>query len=285
MLPTDFQVRPVLTNDFELVLDFLSTAQHTHRHLDWRHPIDWLGEQPFLLCSYQEEPVSILICPHRNEKDVWIRSFAGQAFHSCRLSWPLLLEKTMATLKAENAEHLFTIALSDWYQELLTELGFKLVNQIVVLEKSNWQIKPVLVPPEGLTLFEMDSSDLEEVWQLDQICFDPLWQLTQEDILIAFKHAENSTILRNEKNKLVGYQIGNMLIGSGHLARIAVHPDYRRIHAAQMLLSDLLKRFAQLGATKVTVNTQQDNAASLVLYKENGFLPTGDQYPVYSMDL
>jgi ribosomal protein S18 acetylase RimI-like enzyme len=191
----------------------------------------------------------------------------------------------MATLKAKNANRLFTIALSDWYQELLTDSGFKLVNHIVVLEKSNWQIKPVLVPPEGLNLFEMESPDLDEVWQLDQICFDPLWQLTPEDILIAFKHAENSTILRNAKDKLVGYQIGNMVIGSGHLARIAVHPDYRRIHAAQMLLSDLLKRFAQLGATKVTVNTQQDNAASLVLYQENGFVPTGDQYPIYSLDL
>lgn len=285
MLPTEFLVSPVSATDLELVLDFLSTAQLSHRHLDWRLPIDWLGEQPYLLCSYQQEPISILISPYQNEKEVWIRAYAGQSYHSSRLSWPILLEKTRTILKSKGVDRLYSIALSDWYRDLLIGTGFTLVNQIVVLEKSNWQTKPLRVPPEGLLLQEMESADLEEVWQLDQICFEPLWHLTEEDIQIAFKQAENCTILRSPKGKLVGYQIGNMLLGTGHLARIAIHPDYRRIQAAQLLLSDLLKRFAQLGALSVTVNTQSDNLASLQLYQQNGFYLTGERYPVYSLDL
>jgi ribosomal protein S18 acetylase RimI-like enzyme len=285
MLPEDFQVIPVRTSDSELVLDFLSTAQYTHRHLDWRLPIDWLGEQPYLLCSYQEDPISMIVCPYQNGKEVWIRSYSGQAYHSCRMAWPLLLEKALDTLRGKNVQRLYSIALTDWYKELLTDSGFVLENRIVVLEKTNWQTKPLRVPPEGLTLKEMESSDLEEVWDLDQISFEPLWQLTLEDIEIAFRHSENCTVLRSPKNELVGYQIGNMLVGTGHLARIAIHPDYRRMHAAQMMLSDALKKFAQLGATKVTVNTQKDNLGSLQLYHQNGFLLTGDEYPVYSLTL
>lgn len=285
MLSTDFQVIPVQTSDSELVLDFLSTAQFTHRHLDWRLPIDWLGEQPYLICNYQQDPISMLVCPYQNEKHVWIRSFAGQAYHSCRLAWPILLDKTIQTLRAKNVEFIYSIALSEWYRELLNESGFTSETQIVVLEKTNWQTKSLRVPPEGLTLKEMESSDLGDVWELDQISFEPLWQLTREDLEIAFRHSENCTVLLDPKDKIVGYQIGNMLVGTGHLARIAIHPDFRRKQAAQMMLSAALKRFAQLGATRVTVNTQKDNAASLHLYHQNGFLLTDVEYPVYSLQL
>jgi ribosomal protein S18 acetylase RimI-like enzyme len=43
----------------------------------------------------------------------------------------------------------------------------------------------------------------------------------------------------------------------------------------------MLSQFDRRGAQAVTVNTQQDNIASLSLYQKAGFRRTGEEYPVY----
>jgi ribosomal protein S18 acetylase RimI-like enzyme len=47
------------------------------------------------------------------------------------------------------------------------------------------------------------------------------------------------------------------------------------------LVADVLSQFARRGAHTLTVNTQQDNLASLALYEKVGFIRTGEEYPVY----
>jgi ribosomal protein S18 acetylase RimI-like enzyme len=48
-----------------------------------------------------------------------------------------------------------------------------------------------------------------------------------------------------------------------------------------MLLRDLLVQFKRRGALRITVNTQEDNLASIALYERAGFTKTGESFPVY----
>jgi ribosomal-protein-alanine N-acetyltransferase len=71
----------------------------------------------------------------------------------------------------------------------------------------------------------------------------------------------------------------------GHLARLAVHPEFQGRGIGHALLHDLLVRFQERGAMRVTVNTQDNNHASLRLYRKAHFHLTGESYPVYEYPL
>jgi [ribosomal protein S18]-alanine N-acetyltransferase len=285
MTQSSFQIISAQTSDSKLVLDFLSTAPFYFRHLDWHLPVDWLGTQPYYICSYQNQTVALLICPYINDPFVWIRCFAGHALHSTQEAWNQLLQTSIIDLQKLGATALYSIALQDWYRELLFSSGFMEDNQIVVLENKLQQSPYLIEPVDGFHLTQMQPLELEEVWKLDQTCFGSLWQMSREDIMTAFRVSENCTTVRNDAHRLIGYQISNTMPSGGHLARIAVHPSFRGKRIGQLLLSGLLERFRQKSVLKVTVNTQADNTTAISLYEKNGFVLTGETYPVYRLDI
>ena len=50
-------------------------------------------------------------------------------------------------------------------------------------------------------------------------------------------------------------------------------------------MSDLFRYVTYAGISRLSVNTQSDNQASLNLYQRMGFLRTGEEYPVYMYDV
>ena len=84
---------------------------------------------------------------------------------------------------------------------------------------------------------------------------------------------------------MAGYQISTSTPMGGHLARLAVLPENQDHGIGKALLVDLLSQFARRGIVKVTVNTQADNLSSLNLYHKLGFHLTGEEYPVYQLNL
>ncbi|MDP3184422.1 MAG: GNAT family N-acetyltransferase, partial [Anaerolineales bacterium] len=69
------------------------------------------------------------------------------------------------------------------------------------------------------------------------------------------------------------------------LARLAVRQEAQGYGVGRALVSDLLQTLARRGAWRLTVNTQEDNASSLSLYKKLGFIETGDRYPVFEFQV
>lgn len=285
MFQNDFQIIPAKTSDYKLVSDFINSCPYYFRHLDWHLPVDWLGTQPYYLCQYQNKTIALIICPYMNEKQAWLRCFAGQAISSASVAWKHLLDQCKAELSAKGTDHLYSISLQDWYQDLLLSSGFCQDNQIVVLE-IQLSTNPISVlPVEGYTLSRMQPFELGNVWELDKLCFHPLWQMSHEDILTAFQVSENCSTVKTLNGQLVGYQISNSLPTGGHLARIAVHPLFQGKGISKLLLTDLLEIFRQTGTYRVTVNTQADNLRAITLYKKFGFVQTGEHYPVYLLKI
>jgi ribosomal protein S18 acetylase RimI-like enzyme len=88
-----------------------------------------------------------------------------------------------------------------------------------------------------------------------------------------------------DAGRLVGFQISTAVPLSGHMARLAVHPDYRHAHIGAYLTRDMLLHFSTGPAWKVTLNTQNTNHAALSLYTSLGFRLTGETFPVYQYRL
>jgi ribosomal-protein-alanine N-acetyltransferase len=80
---------------------------------------------------------------------------------------------------------------------------------------------------------------------------------------------------------MIGYQISTASPMGGHLARLAVRPQYQKNGIGYALVKDALDQFKRRGTLRVTVNTQKDNAVSLSLYLKAGFQSVGEEYPVY----
>jgi ribosomal protein S18 acetylase RimI-like enzyme len=83
--------------------------------------------------------------------------------------------------------------------------------------------------------------------------------------------------------KIVGYEMTTASQFSAHLARLAVLPEFRRGRIAKSMVCEMLRYFSNRGMMQLTVNTQNDNAASLHLYQSLGFERTGEEYPILQL--
>ncbi|MCB0080034.1 MAG: GNAT family N-acetyltransferase, partial [Caldilineaceae bacterium] len=78
----------------------------------------------------------------------------------------------------------------------------------------------------------------------------------------------------------VGYSAFSHRGRDGHLARLAVHPDWQGQGLGHLLLADVLQAAKAAGVQQVMLNTQVDNQRGQHLYRAYGFRPTGEVVPV-----
>jgi ribosomal protein S18 acetylase RimI-like enzyme len=152
-----------------------------------------------------------------------------------------------------------------------------------------WRYQPSFVSnsthePNGIRIRRMAEADLPGVEKTDAASFDPLWQNPLETIRKAFAQAFYVTVAENDQG-IIGYQLSTGGGQRAHLARLAVHPAVQGKGAGRALLSDLFRFITHAGISRLSVNTQSDNQASLSLYQRMGFLRTGEEYPVYILDV
>jgi ribosomal-protein-alanine N-acetyltransferase len=174
------------------------------------------------------------------------------------------------------------IAVQTWFQQLLTASGFESRQRIVMLD---WQEQPWLPrDANDVKVRKMTDADLPQVLETDNSAFDPLWHNSLDTIQLAYGQALFATVAENSHG-IVGYQITTGHGPRAHLARLAVRPETQSRGIGRALLNDLFVKITRNGIGRLSVNTQNDNTASLSLYKKMGFNRTGEEYPVYTFDV
>jgi ribosomal protein S18 acetylase RimI-like enzyme len=126
----------------------------------------------------------------------------------------------------------------------------------------------------------MVTGDLPAVQHLDELAFDSIWQYSEPALVNALAQTAISTVAEIN-SQIVAYQMSTAYTYTGHLARLAVHPELRRQSIGYSLVRHLLVEFKARGIWRVTVNTQSDNIASQNLYLKLGFRLNGENIPVY----
>lgn len=277
--PVDLTIRQAGLGDSAKLSSFLSFHPQVHRHLDWRSALDWLGSQPFLLAEYEDELLAAFACPPDPPDVAWIRLFSSATGLSQIRIWSLFVERALMDLSGSPSVCLAALALQSWFEELLIRSHFSTDQAIVVLEWESVLPQPRALP-SGAIIRSMTPGDLASVTAVDQQSFEPLWQNSFESLHRAFKQSTLSTVVELE-HQVIGYQISTSSSISGHLARLAVLPAFQGQGLGYALVARLLADFSQRGVWHVSVNTQNDNMASLALYTRMGFHPNGDEFRVY----
>jgi ribosomal-protein-alanine N-acetyltransferase len=276
------QVRPAQESDRLPLSHLFQFEPYVYRHLDWKRPLEWLGETPFVVAEHRGRLVAALACPPDPPGVAWLKVFAASNQVRLDRAWRMLWEATRRELSTQGPLQIAALCSETWMQKLLLGSGFHHTQTVVLLAWDPTQpLPPSRFPlrPRAMTL-----EDLPQVTALDWACFEPLWRNSHAALQIAFQQAVFATVLEDEHG-LVGYQISTPSAQGGHLARLAVHPRAQGRGLGYALVYDLLMRFIQhssgISPVRVTVNTQADNQASLAVYRRANFMLTGHQYPVY----
>ena len=275
-------VRPADLSDQQQLSNLIFFENRLHRHLDWRSPLEWLGAPFYWALDDGGQITAALACPPEREGIAWVRLFVYSGRWSAENAWTMLWQTARQEIARAGGAKVAAIAIQPWFQNLLTESGFENRQQIVLLE---WRYQPTAVrETPGIRIRKMTEADLPEVEKTDSASFDPLWQNPLETLRRAYAQALYATVAENE-NGIIGYQISTGGGQRAHLARLAVHPVVQGKGAGRALLNDLFVFLTYMGISRLSVNTQSDNQASLSLYQRTGFVRTGEQYPVYTFDI
>jgi ribosomal-protein-alanine N-acetyltransferase len=253
---------------------------HIHRHLDWRPPLDWLGHKPFLIAEEYGNPLAALACPPDPPAVAWIRLFAVNTRISQQAAWDLLWPEAQNQLMRQSRQiSVAAIPLHAWFEDLLAANGFEEVNRVIMLA---WHPPKIFQDDKSVAfnIRPMNLDDLASVEEIDAAAFGSVWQNSQGSLEIAFRQAAVATVVEDD-GLLIAYQISTSTPMGGHLARLAVRPEYQGNGIGKALVRDMLSQFYRRGTQTVSVNTQKDNRASISLYQKAGFKLTGEEYPLY----
>ena len=273
-------VRTAVEGDLQQLANLIHFEAHIHRHLDWRPPLDWVGHRPYLVVERDHDLLAALACPPDPPNVAWIRLFAVSTELSVQRAWKELWPVAQSQLR-KFVGHLdvAAIPLQNWFRKLLMGSGFIQTYNVVVLTWEGGDI-PSVVNSRTVIIRPMNIDDLDFVEEVDIAAFGEVWQNSRSSLEVAFQQAAIATVAEIS-GELVGYQISTATAMGGHLARLAVKPQFQGLGVGYSLVRDMLSQFERRGIMSVTVNTQDDNMISLKLYRKAGFRRNGEEFPVY----
>ena len=291
--PSMLTTRPALPADHSLLSRLLRSTPHCHTHLDWQLPEAWLGTRPFYLALDGDKIVAALAATPDPPDVGWVRLAAAEGA-DVEAVLDALWHVTRETLIEMKASQIVCMMVDDWLTPHLARWGFAHYTDVVVLTRKHGATKlpatsarkrsPIL----GLAfaprarLRPVKAGDLPAIAEVDNAAFAPPWQYSLDVVQQALAHADCAT-MAEVNGGIAGYQISSGGRQGGHLARLAVRPEYQGQGVGRALVSETIRYFEKRNAPRITVNTQSDNDASLAVYRSLGFELTGESYTVWRL--
>lgn len=275
-------IRPANPEDRPVLSAELDHADHVFYHLDWSSPLDWIGKQPFWVVEDARGICAALALIEEPAGIAWLRMYACRRGVSPEEHWETLMSKCLAHFDPQNMPTIAALGLKEWLIPLLTGVGFLYHQSIVTLYRElNDRGEDDLPIPPSVFIRPMEEEDLPRVAAIDQQAFEPIWQNSLPQIEISFQRARYATVAEVD-GQVVGFQISTSNLFSVHLARLAVLPSHTRQHIGFALVADLIQRCKRDGCWELSVNTQNDNHASLSLYQKIGFKRSDQSFSVWT---
>lgn len=281
---TEISIRSANKEDRAQLAHIIHFESYVHRHLDWRPPLDWIGHTPYIIAEKNKRVIGALACPPDPLEISWIRVFAATSKLGGKKAWNLLWPKTQEILTKMGTESVVAIPLQDWFKDILIQNNFEHVHNVVILV---WESENLENPVSNgdFSIRPMKPNDLEVVQEIDEAAFGPIWRNSEDTLKLAYTQALAASVAIDKDKKILGYQISTPSPFGAHLARLAVLPETQGQGIGFHLPRQVQSMFKDRLSTRVSVNTQDNNFASLGLYKKAGFELTGEIYPVFQYKL
>lgn len=279
MININLQVRRAVPEDHFQIANLLLSEANTHRHLDWRSPLDWVGSPNYWVLEEDGRIVAALACPEDPPHIAWIRVFGYSPHLSGPEAWSALWEVARNEMAQANAQtQVAVIVVKQWFQNFLLSTGFSLKQNIILLQLTKENIRPFAFP-QGVRIRPMEEGDISVVTKIDLAAFGRFWHNTFDSLQRARSQSVSATVAEDNSG-VIGYQISTGNSFGAHLARLGVQPQAQSRGVGTALVAGLIQGVGGNQFHKLSVNTQADNIASLALYKNLGFIRTGEYFPV-----
>lgn len=280
MINLNTQVRHATAHDHTQLANLLFHEANTHRHLDWHSALEWLGEKNFWVLDEHGFITAAFACPEDPPDIAWIRLFSHHPHLITADAWSMLWEVASTEIFASNPKaQVSTIVLKQWFQNILNQHHFELKQNIVLLRL---KVENAVSQNNKKNIYirKMNEADIPFVAQIDASAFGAFWQNSTHTTQRAYMQSIHATVAENESGTLVGYQISTGNRFGAHLSRLGVRSEAQGQGIATSLLKELIQTLSQNQMSEISVNTQEDNVASLSLYQKFGFVKTGEVFPV-----
>jgi ribosomal-protein-alanine N-acetyltransferase len=193
-----------------------------------------------------------------------------------------VLEPAASRLRADGVTHLAVYGTALWLPPALLHVGFERREWIVSLERHP---RPMPDLPAGpARVRPVGPGDLPALAALDAAIFDPPYQLASGELIELMVTTGHFVVAELADGAgpapLLGYACADVLVDTGQIIRLAVHPDAQRQGIGRALLNQALAYCHGQGVQRVTINTQESNIASLRLYEQSGFRRVGRRVPL-----
>lgn len=121
---------------------------------------------------------------------------------------------------------------------------------------------------------EMRLSDLDDVEEIERLCFPTPWSKEAFRIEIMRNFCARYAVARLN-GRVVGYIGMWLVIDEAHITNVAVHPDYRHRGIGEKLMRYMMKMAVDIGISRMTLEVRKSNIVAQKLYKKLGFEESG----------
>jgi [ribosomal protein S18]-alanine N-acetyltransferase len=123
-----------------------------------------------------------------------------------------------------------------------------------------------------VTLRPVAPADIEALYALDQVCFEPGIAYSRGELRRFLGIATAQGVLADEGGTLAGFAIGYLTRRrTAHVVTLDVGPAQRRRGLGKELLEALLARLAGTGALEARLEVSTENAGAIAFYEKLGF--------------
>lgn len=299
-------VRQAEQADTRAILNLLRDAPTRHIHVDWHVPADWLGTPGFAVCvdpdapkrpsigllgNLRERPPRLLGCLAIAADPLpaaWVRAAAVDSSDPVAVL-SALMAHLLAELRQQPISQIGWLLTEEWPAERLAALGFHHLVQIETHVKESLDMPKAAAVP-GLQIRPVRMEEMGVLADIEAAAFEPLWRHSATSLTLARHQAWNFDVAvlggeDGEGGEIVGFQFSTRSPRGAHLARMTVHPAYQGRGIGTALLAGAMAQCRAEGLRRVSLNTQMDNWASKRLYSRFGFRPSGEEFPVWVMEL
>lgn len=124
-------------------------------------------------------------------------------------------------------------------------------------------------------------SDFEELWRIDQTCFDPQLAYSRLELAVYMRRPGSFTLVaqaesaagatKGSETGILGFVVAEARRKTGHIITIDVVPDVRREGVGSALLAAAEDQLQRSGVEVVALETPVNNLAAIRFYKKKGY--------------
>jgi len=280
------RISPALPADRRDINHLLQVAAYNHAHIDWRFPVDWLGQPGFVLARSHGALVGALAATVTPPPAAWLRIVAMRQVSDPPGLLAQMLDPVLAQIRGLGATRLGVLQLHPWLEPWLNGLGFGPgpVDWVETYVKPDLDLPPAPVIA-GAVIRPVRAADIPQLAELEAAAFaEPLWRHSAETLRAAWEQTLSFDVLQLD-GRLAGFQYSTASQEGAHLVRLTIAPDLQGRGLGTLLLRHAIQGYHLRGLQIVSLNTQRSNVSSQILYGKFGFRPAGYRVAVWVRSL